>query len=334
MQFDPATMRLLNEFTILEENDSDNRTHACVPQSLHMRLLNVRLVDNTEWQTDIKPDDCFVDGTTFEATSKRGYSYNQRIIGDVELEDFISVFDTSGALLKSYIPGDLISFTLDPDDEHAIGGRFNATSSDGIFFSGWSPKELPNDGLMVGEPGKLGFSNFDGNEPHLWFELEIYKDNFQKIFETIKNSCVPLAELRVAVTVQLFQDQIDAAIGYESPVQRYLYLEGTDSFSGWSRHRARLDSVTTYLGSSKKKHHSNHNTELENISSNQSKEVKLNGIQRIGVVTLVIYSVMVFLSNNLELNSTLFQSIAFGGLAIFVAVLVIDWIMKGFNSKQ
>ena len=167
--------KIVNDFTIHENRELSDRPfmQTKVPKQLRLDLKDIRVVDAYNWSGAFWVSEMAVndDGNLVsdKETEYGELKYTQRpyITARAEIEDEITVFSVEeGALLQF---DEIASIQISPTPIGKIGGKANATILCAFEFSGMSPKDVPEKGLMEGEPGRLWlntdpFLEDDGDE--------------------------------------------------------------------------------------------------------------------------------------------------------------------------
>ena len=359
--FDTKKMNLHNSKTVIEKGDDFLYHHTCVPRQLFINLQNLELNSAYEWREHpIALNNLQVneEGDLFSTLAeeyKKGYDRSEVISAIGEIEHRITVFDTEGQNIDLGYNAK-ISFALTPQPNDPkywqVGGKFNANASDGIDFSGHRAKVVPDEGLMVGEPGSILYFKSEyktsANEPDLHLELVMPEDEFHALANEIKSTSQPISSAQAFVVAELFQYEIDSAIGYEMPSKDYaLLIDG--------RHSARLERFTISFGQGS-------NETAETLEESPFKKESRSGWMRLFVTLNLIWLLILLgfynpstitdlFSNSLtyftdktNLNLIilkaswrkfleLFELFAIGAALIFSIFSLGSWIKEGFGKK-
>ena len=251
---DTENWKLVNDYTIHEDKRLSDRPHmqTKVPKDLLLELKDVRAVDDYSWsgeswigELSVNDDGDLVSDDA-EEERKAEYSRNHYITARATFDDKITVFSIAeGALLQFQdIAHIRVSAVLPPQK---IGGKYKATRFDGSGFSGWSSKEVPEKGLMEGEPGSL-FLRTDpypergkNDDPRLQLELYLDEPQFEELFATLVANCDKLEEATMITVIELFENEMQAALNEHWMTSEYglLLREGKN----WVSARARIDEI-------------------------------------------------------------------------------------------
>lgn len=245
---------LVNDFTIHESKRLKDRPFMLtrVPKSLHVDLQGVRAAEGVEWAGDrwigeLKVDEegnLIADGPEGERDS--GYNLTRYIYGRATFNDKITVFTIDSGASHQFQSID--SVRIAPLPRGKVGGKHKATTSDGIGFSGMSSHEVPASGLMEGEPGRLWLD--DGkHEPAekpatLNAELYLDEDQFNAIFEAIRDGIGSIGMVRMKIAAELFEGEVQASLSEWWMPREYGMIEK----GNWARTRARIDTLHIAFG--------------------------------------------------------------------------------------
>jgi hypothetical protein len=129
-----------------------------------------------------------------------------------------------------------------------VGGKHKATTMDGVSFSGMSSKRVPDAGLMEGEPGRLwlddGKNEREKKPETLNAELYIDEDQFNTMFEAIRDGASNIETVHVGIAAELFEGEVQASLSEWWMPREYGMLKKED----WVTTRARLDSLHVSFG--------------------------------------------------------------------------------------
>lgn len=250
---DTENWKLVNDFTIHEDKQLSDRPHmqTKVPKRLWIDLKDVRAVDAYDWSGDnwigelsVNDDgDLVSDDDQEERTAE--YSQKRYVTGRGTFDDKITVFSLKeGALLQFHGIAHIRISAVPPNK---IGGKNKATIFDGIGFSGMSSKDVPEKGLMEGEPGKLFLitdpypDRSEDGEPSLQLELYLDEPQFEDLFTTLVANCDKLEKATMNTVVELFESEVQASLNEPWMTSEYglLQHDGKD----WVSARARIDGI-------------------------------------------------------------------------------------------
>jgi len=190
---------VVNDHTIHEEQKlSEGRPfmRTRVPKRLQVEVSGLRVVESIEWVGDNWIGELEVDdeGNLVSDVPKEkreeGYERKRWISGKGHFDDKITIFSIPDGALMQF--RSFKNVKISPLPSGMIGGKHKATISDGIGFSGMSSRDIPEGGLMKGEPGKLWLDTGE-HEPEVTEEClnaEVYLDEeqFDQIFGAIRDN--------------------------------------------------------------------------------------------------------------------------------------------------
>lgn len=250
---DTENWKLVNDFTIHEDKELSDRPYmqTKVPKRLWLDLKDVRAVDAYDWGGDnwigelSVNDDGDLVSDDAEEERKAEYSRKCYITARATFDDKITVFSIAeGALLQFE---DIAHIRISAASPEKIGGKNKATIFDGIGFSGMSSKNVPESGLMEGEPGTL-FLMTDpypergkNDDPSLQLELYLDEPQFEELFATLVANCDKLEKATMNTVIELFENEMQASLNEPWMTSEYglLQREGKD----WVSARARIDGI-------------------------------------------------------------------------------------------
>jgi hypothetical protein len=250
---DTKNWKLVNDFTIHVDKELSDRPYmqTKVPKRLWLNLRDVCAVDAYEWSGDnwigdltVNDDGELVSDDT-EEERKPGYSSKRYITAQATFDDIITVFSIAeGALLQFE---DIALIRISAARPEKIGGKNKATIYDGIGFSGMSSKDVPDGGLMEGEPGSLLLmtepypEREKNDEPSLQLELFLDAPHFDELFATLASNGDKIEKATMNTVIELFEDEMQASFNEPYMTSEYglLQLEGND----WVSARARIDGI-------------------------------------------------------------------------------------------
>ena len=250
---DTKNWKLVNDFTIHVDKEFSDRPYmqTKVPKRLWLNLRDVRAVDAYEcgsdnWIGELSVnDDGGLVSDDVEEERKAGYVRERYITARAMLDDQITVFSIAeGALLQFE---DIAHIRISAVQPGKIGGKNNATIYDGTWFSGMSSKDVPEGGLMEGEPGTLFLStnpypeHGKNDDPSLELELFLDEPQFEELFSTLVSNCDKLEKATMNTLIELFEDEMQAAFNEPYMTSEYglLKREGNNLVNA----RARIDGI-------------------------------------------------------------------------------------------
>jgi len=136
-----------------------------VPSRIHVKLFGVRAIEGVDWVGDHWGGELTVDDNGAivpkqpDEKREEGYARKRWISGKGTFDDKITVFTIPEGPVAQFRSFDNVQ--IKPLPRGMVGGKHEATSSDGIYFSGMSSKPVPERGLMEGEPGSLWLDDQD-----------------------------------------------------------------------------------------------------------------------------------------------------------------------------
>ena len=165
------------------------------------------------------------------------------------LQDRIVVFDLVRGELATF--REISDITIRPTAPGRIGGRYKASFSDGIGYSGMSSQDVPEGGLMVGEPGRLHYLPDHDDErrgrkaAHLSLTVYLDEDKLAPLLREIAAQPDRVRVLKLHVLLELFETETSASLS--EPWMRRDY--GLLMQSEWSAATAaRLEAVNAGIG--------------------------------------------------------------------------------------
>lgn len=161
---------------------------------------------------------------------KPNYKYKDSIEIRSSLAHNIELFDSNIDPLASLKEGQPITIELKGADDEYLEGKYHASSFDASAFSGHSPIEPPEDSLLANEYGRFRvyFSNIEAPEINLYLYLP--HNEINKLIKRILESNATNLKVMLDAAIELFQNQTDASINYEWPIQDYgLICKSKDS---------------------------------------------------------------------------------------------------------
>jgi hypothetical protein len=246
---DTTGWTLINRFTIHKPERVRDRQMMVnsVPKGLSVTMHDIRAVESIEWANDdwiaglTVDDDGNLVPVVPAAAPERGYVRKRSITGTGTLEDRITLFTLEEGAVAQYTS--LGSVFITPLPSGLIGGKHSATISDGGGFSGWSSRDVPEGGLMEIEPGKIWLHDGEHDPEQkpqiLAAELHIDTEQFDAIFQVIRDGAQNIKLVKLRLAAELFEDEVDAALSEWWMPHEYGLLKDKD----WTQTHARLDSI-------------------------------------------------------------------------------------------
>ena len=223
-----------------------------VPKQLRLDLKDIRVVDAYNWsgaswisEMAVNDDGNLVSDKETEDGELK-YTQKPYITARAEIEDEITVFSVEeGALLQF---DEIASIQISPTPIGKIGGKANATIMCAIEFSGMSSKDVPEKGLMEGEPGRL-WLNTDpilggatDEEPNLHLTLYLDEPQLKDLFSTLLANSEKIEKITIDTAIELFENPVQAAFNEPWMTSEYGLLKRDDK-DGVSGH-ARIDEIS------------------------------------------------------------------------------------------
>ena len=242
---------IVNDFTIHEDRERSDRPFMLtkVPKQLWLDLKDTRVVDAYDWsgafwdgEITVNDDGNLVSDKETEDGEPK-YTQVPYITARAEIEDKITVFSVEeGALLQF---DEIAHIRISPTPiGKKIGGKANATTWHSIEFSGMSSKDVPEKGLMEGEPGRLWLYTdpFPDEEPNLELELYLDEPQFKDLFSTLLANSEKVEKTTMNTVIELFESEMRAALNEPGMTSEYglLKRDDRDLVSG----RARIDGIS------------------------------------------------------------------------------------------
>jgi hypothetical protein len=246
---DTAGWKLHNDFTIHEAKQLKDRPYmrTCVPKRIPVELSNMRAVDSVEWidrfaRELMQDKSTNSDSNINDNTIHNGYRINRYILADGVFKDKITVFNLEQSAIAQYKEFNHIRISPLPKGE--VGGVHGATTGTAIGYSGMSSRNVPENGLMQGEPGYIWW---DDESDKLEAYLFINEDEFDSIFSSLKAGVDKISSASLDLVAELFEDELQSFGG-----ERWMSLEyGFLKRQKLSSTRARLESMSLVFSNAK-----------------------------------------------------------------------------------
>lgn len=213
---------LVNDYTIHEPKQLKDRPFMLtrVPKRLHVELHDVCAVESVEWAGDHCTGEVTVndDGNLVASDPAKdreeGYVRKRWISGKGKFNDKITVFTIADGAVAQFRALDYVRIA--PLPRGMVGGKHKATTLDGIGFSGMSSRDVPEGGLMEGEPGNLwlddGKHERENKSETLNAELYIDEGEFDAIFEAIRDGAPNIETVHADIIAELFEGEVQASL--------------------------------------------------------------------------------------------------------------------------
>lgn len=220
---DSPKWKLVNKFTIYEDQNLSDRPfmRTCVPKRLEVEVSSFEIIRYIEWPYT------YGDDKRPEHYADRSY---MRFSGN--LRDRIVVFTMADGEVATFKT--LTDATIRPLPPGAIGGKNKATFSDGIEFSGMSSRDVPDEGLMAGEPGSLSFlpkyeePRGGTTKSQLTAELHLDEDKFFSLMAELSDRSRQVTTFKVHLLAELFESEVSASLSEPWMTHDYgLLMQGT-----------------------------------------------------------------------------------------------------------
>lgn len=246
---DTAGSTLANNHTLHHQDKlSSGRPFmsTCVPRGIRIDLSDIEVVHAIDWQHD---------GYRKLSEGSPNFKVTSRLLAKGKFKDRITVFRVPEGAVGTFRS---IDIQIKPLPKGQVGGKRKATTRDGIAYSGMSSSDVPEGGLMAGEPGSLLYVDptkddwpSDHTEPYI--ELEGYMDEaeFSALVHRISVTSAPVRAASLYMIAELFQHEVDASLSEPfHPHDFGMLLRPEDKTYGTTRARAdhfsiayRIDSV-------------------------------------------------------------------------------------------
>lgn len=231
---------LVNNFTLYHADKlSSGRpfTSTCVPQGIWVELFDIEVIHAVEWQHGGYKEE-IKDGPDFKIQSQ--------LIARGTFKDTITVFRMQGGEVAAF---EEIDVQIKPIKKGSVGGERKASTLDGIGYSGMSSTNVPEAGLMTGDPGTLLYIDptkddwpSDKKKPYLQLEGYIDEAEFAGLIQRISMTSAPIKKATLRLVAELFQHEVEVALSEPWYSQDYgMLLRGEDKTYGVTR--ARVESV-------------------------------------------------------------------------------------------
>jgi len=250
---DTHNWKLVNDYTIHEDKELSDRPYmqTKVPKRLWLDLKDIRAVDAYDWGGDNWAGELSVnddgDLVSDDSREERKAEYMRRryITARATFDDKIIIFSIAeGAILQFE---EIAHIRISAAPPERIGGKNKATIFDGIGFSGMSSRDVPEKGLMEGEPGSL-FLMTDpypergkNEDPSLQLELYFDEPQFEELFANLIANSDKIEKATLKTVIELFENEMQASLNEPWMDSEYglLQREGKD----WVSARARIDGI-------------------------------------------------------------------------------------------
>ncbi|MDR6664508.1 hypothetical protein [Rhizobium sp. 1399] len=227
---------LVNNFTLQhasKKNDGRPFISTCVPQTVHLDLHDIEIAHAVEWQ-----DKDFVE----KSPETPNFKITTTLTARGTTIDTITVFRVPDGEVGRFKE---IEIQIKPLRKGVVGGKKQASSMDGVKFSGMSSTTVPEEGLMDGEPGRIFYRDPQDDScdkksgPYLQLEAYIDEAEFNSLLQRLSVASAPIAKGRLQITAELFENEVDAALSEPwHPRQYGLLMKGDKALYVWTRARA------------------------------------------------------------------------------------------------
>jgi hypothetical protein len=236
---DSPKWKLVNAFTIYEDKNLSDRPfmRTCVPKRLDVEVTAFEIVSLIEWPSsygqEVRPDG-YADGSFLKFSGK--------------LDDKIIVFSMAKGEIATFRA--LTDATIRALPRGQIGGKNKAIFSDGTACSGMSSHDVPERGLMDGEPGSLSFiSEYEerlGEKSPAILTASLYldEDKFSRVLQVLSLNTGPVRRFKLSLLVELFESEVSASFSKPWMSRDYGFLV----ISELADTRARIDSLIFSTG--------------------------------------------------------------------------------------
>jgi hypothetical protein len=238
--------KLVNDFTIHENQKLGSGRHfmrACVPKVLDIEVKSFEVIQFIEWPP-----------SWGEQSRPEAYADRSYIKFNGDLDDKIIVFTMEGGEIGTFRT--LTDATIRSIPAGQIGGIHKATVFDGIGYSGMASDEVPEKGLMEGEPGALSFiaaneehhRSGEKTSPFLTATLFLDDDRFSRLLSTLLLGSKPVGTFKLQVLAELFESEVSASLSEPWMSRDYgLLMKGDVG----ANKRARIESIAISTGATK-----------------------------------------------------------------------------------
>lgn len=207
---DSPKWKLVNDFTIHEDQNLSDRPfmRTCVPKTLEIDVSSFEVVNQVLWPSSFGEKD-----------EDRASAFEDRTYVRFEgtINDRITVFRMEKGEIATFRA--VTDAKIRPLPKGQIGGKHKATVYDGIGYSGMTSRDVPEGGLMEGEPGGLSylaeFEERDGGPKtpaSLTATLFLDEDKFKKLVVGLSLSPRPVTEFKLYILAELFESEVSASL--------------------------------------------------------------------------------------------------------------------------
>ncbi len=238
--------KLINDFTIHEDRNLRDRPYmlTSVPKTLDIDVTSFEIIRYIEWPHNYGQD------------KPEQYADKTYIKFSGDLHDKITVFHMAeGEIAKFRTVTDA---TIRPlPSGLTIGGKHKATVYDGIGYSGMSSKDVPKEGLMEDEPGRLYYFdevNEEGREPQpasLYAEIFLDEDKFSRLVASLSLTAKPVHTFKLRILAELFETEMSASLSEGWMPHDYGLLMRGDKRHSSAGTAARIESLSISTGNNK-----------------------------------------------------------------------------------
>jgi hypothetical protein len=217
----------------------------CVPRGIRLDLTDIEVVHAIDWQHN---------GYNKLPEGSPNFKVASRILAKGKFKDRLTVFRVPEGSVGTFRT---IDVQIKPLPKGQVGGKQKATTMDGVAYSGMTSSDVPEGGLMAGEPGSLLYIDptkdewpSDHTEPYL--ELEGFMDEaeFSALVHRMSLTSAPVRAASLYMVAELFQHEVDASLSEPyHPHDFGMLLRPDDKAYGTTRARAEHLSIAYRLES-------------------------------------------------------------------------------------
>ncbi|MDR6587407.1 hypothetical protein [Agrobacterium tumefaciens] len=208
-----------------------------------MDLTDIEIVHSVEWQHG---------GFEKLPPGSADYKVGSRLVAKGTFKDTITVFTVPGGGIADFRE---IRIHIRPTKKGAVGGERKATTMDGVAYSDMTSTNVPDEGLMTGDPGTLAYIDptkdkwpSDEKKPYLILEGYIDEVEFSSLMQRLSVTTAPIRKGMLRMVAELFQNEVEASLFEPYYPQDYgLLLRGEDKTYGITRARSESVSVAYKL---------------------------------------------------------------------------------------
>lgn len=234
---DVTGCKLVNNFTLHHADMMKSGRpfmSTCVPQGIWVDLTDIEIVHTVDWQHG---------GFDKLAPGSPDFKVVSRFLAKGTFKDTITVFKFPEGEIATFRE---VFIQIKPIKKGSVGGEKKAGTLDGVAYSGMTSTNVPDEGLMVGDPGTLAYIDprkdqwpSEHKKPHLLLEGYIDEAEFSSLMQRISVTAAPIKLGALRMVAELFQNEVEASLSepYHSHDYGFL-LRGDDKTYGVTRARS------------------------------------------------------------------------------------------------